>query len=55
MEWWLVLIIIFTCLVFLFMIGLPVAFYFLLNDIVGVLIIWRGDLGQIGRSPSRTP
>lgn len=45
MEWWLVLIIIFTCLVFLFMIGLPVAFSFLLIDLVGVFIFWRGDVG----------
>jgi len=45
MEWWLILIIIFASLVFLFMIGVPVAFSFLLIDLVGVFIFWRGEVG----------
>jgi tripartite ATP-independent transporter DctM subunit len=45
MEWWLILIIIFSSLVFLFLLGLPVAFSFLLLDMVFVYIFWRGEVG----------
>jgi tripartite ATP-independent transporter DctM subunit len=45
MEWWLILLLIFGSLVFLFLIGVPVAFSFLLIDIIGVFIFWRGDVG----------
>jgi tripartite ATP-independent transporter DctM subunit len=45
MEWWLILLIIFGSLVFLLLIGVPVAFSFLLIDIVGVFIFWRGEVG----------
>ncbi len=47
MEWWLILIIIFSSLVGLFLIGVPVAFSFLLIDIVGVFIFWRGEAGLL--------
>jgi TRAP-type mannitol/chloroaromatic compound transport system permease large subunit len=45
MEWWLVLLIIFGLLVLLFMIGVPIAFSFLLIDLIGVFIFWRGEAG----------
>lgn len=45
MEWWLVLMIIFGLLVLLFMIGVPIAFSFLLIDLIGVFIFWRGEAG----------
>ena len=47
MEWWQILIVIFSSLVFLFLIGVPVAFSFLLIDIVGVYIFWRGEVGLL--------
>lgn len=45
MEWWVTLILLFGSLLFLFSIGMPVAFSFLLIDIVGVFIFWRGEIG----------
>jgi tripartite ATP-independent transporter DctM subunit len=45
MEWWLILIVIFCCMVFLFLIGVPVAFAFLLINIVGFYIFGGGEAG----------
>ena len=45
MEWWLVLVIIFSGLLFLFAIGVPIAFSFLLIDLVGVFFFLRGEAG----------
>ena len=45
MEWWLVLIIIFGSLVLLLLAGLPVAFSFLLIDVLGVYFFWGGAVG----------
>lgn len=45
MEWWLVLIIIMGALVFLLATGLPVAFSFMLINLVGVFIYWGGITG----------
>jgi len=45
MEWWLVLIIIFGGLVLLLLAGLPVAFSFLLIDLLGVYFFWGGAVG----------
>ena len=47
MEWWQILIVIFGCLILLFLIGVPVAFSFLLIDIVGVFFFWRGEVGLV--------
>ncbi len=45
MEWWLSLLIIFGSLVLLMVLGLPVAFAFLLIDIVGAILLWNGAPG----------
>ena len=45
MEWWWTLIILFSLLLFLFAIGMPVAFSFLLIDLVGAFLFWRGEAG----------
>ena len=45
MEWWLILIVIFCCMVFLFLLGVPVAFAFLLINIVGFYIFGGGEAG----------
>lgn len=45
MEWWLILLIIFFVTVLLFLIGLPVAFAFLLVNIVGFFIFAGGYVG----------
>jgi tripartite ATP-independent transporter DctM subunit len=45
MEWWVTLIILFGSLMFLFAIGMPVAFSFLLIDLIGVFVFWRGEIG----------
>ena len=52
MEWWLVLLIIFGSLFVLMFSGMPVAFAFILLNIVGVLIYWGGEIGlrQLGLS-----
>ncbi|MBU1696235.1 MAG: TRAP transporter large permease subunit, partial [Proteobacteria bacterium] len=56
MEWWMTLIIIFSCLMFLFIIGVPVAFSFLFINIIGVYIFWGGESGleQLIRSIYRS-
>ncbi len=45
MEWWLILIVIFCCMVFLFLLGVPVAFAFLLINIAGFYIFGGGEAG----------
>lgn len=45
MDWWLILLIIFGCLIILMASGLPVAFTFLLFNIVGVYLFWGGEAG----------
>jgi tripartite ATP-independent transporter DctM subunit len=56
MEWWVTLILIFFCLMFLFMIGVPVAFSFMFINIIGVYIFWGGEAGlsQLIRSVYRS-
>ncbi len=56
MEWWMTLGIIFLCLMFLFVIGVPVAFSFLFINIIGVYIFWGGEAGlsQLIRSIYRS-
>lgn len=47
MEWWLILILIFCAMVSLFLIGVPVAFAFLLINIVGFYLFAGGEAGLI--------
>ncbi len=56
MEWWMTLVLIFICLMFLFVIGVPVAFSFLFINIVGVYVFWGGEAGltQLIRSIYRS-
>ncbi|MFC1902583.1 TRAP transporter large permease subunit [Chloroflexota bacterium] len=45
MEWWLVLLIIFSFLIVVMLSGLPIAFCFMLLNIIGVYIFWGGEVG----------
>lgn len=45
MEWWLVLILIFGGVIVLFATGLPVAFAFLVINVVSAFILWNGIAG----------
>ena len=56
MEWWMTLTLIFCGLMFLFLIGMPVAFSFLLVNIIGVYVFWGGEAGflQLIRSIYRS-
>lgn len=45
MEWWTILILILVCLIFLFLIGLPVAFSFLLLNMLGFYFFMGGVAG----------
>jgi len=45
MEWWLILPIIFGSLVILMLAGMPVAFSFMLINLVGVFVFWGGVPG----------
>lgn len=56
MEWWMILALIFIGLMFLFIIGMPVAFSFLLINIIGVYLLWGGEAGltQLIRSVYRS-
>ena len=47
MEWWFILILIFCAMVFLFLIGVPVAFAFLLINIIGFYLFAGGEHGVI--------
>jgi tripartite ATP-independent transporter DctM subunit len=42
MEWWLILIIIFVGLIFLMCTGLPIAFTFMVVNMIGVFVLWGG-------------
>ena len=45
MEWWLILLIIFSALVILFILGVPVAFAFLFVNVIAVYVFWGGGAG----------
>lgn len=45
MEWWLVLLIIFCGLLALFAVGVPIAFSFLIINIIGAYVFWGGGAG----------
>lgn len=45
MEWWLALLILIGGLLFLFALGIPVAFAFLIIDIIGVILFCSGEGG----------
>ena len=45
MEWWLALLLLFFSFFILLLIGMPVAFAFLLVNIVGVFCFWGGAIG----------
>jgi len=45
MDWWITLAIIFSALMFLFLIGVPVAFAFLFINLIGVYVFWGGEAG----------
>lgn len=47
MEWWLVLILIFGGVIALMGTSLPIAFCFLLVDLVGGFVLWRGSPGLV--------
>jgi len=47
MEWWLILLMIFGGFVLLMSIGMPVAFAFTVVNLIGALIFWQGDVGQL--------
>jgi len=51
-EWYFILIFILACLIFLMATGLPIAFCFMLINVVGVFILWNGEAGlmQLVRS-----
>jgi len=44
-EWWLILLIIFSALVILFALGVPVAFAFLFVNVIAVYVFWGGGAG----------
>ena len=56
MEWWMILLLIFSSLMILFLIGVPVAFSFLFVNIICVYLFWGGDAGfaQLIRSVYRS-
>lgn len=45
MDWWLILLLIFSGLMVLLLLGVPVAFAFLMVNVVCVYIFWSGQLG----------
>jgi tripartite ATP-independent transporter DctM subunit len=45
LEWWSILLIIFSALVILFALGVPVAFAFLFVNVIAVYIFWGGGAG----------
>jgi tripartite ATP-independent transporter DctM subunit len=44
-EWWPILLIIFSALVILFILGVPVAFAFLFVNVIAVYVFWGGGAG----------
>ncbi len=45
MDWWVILILIFSSLFFLFAIGIPIAFSFLLVNMGRIYLLWGGFSG----------
>ncbi|MBW8036677.1 MAG: TRAP transporter large permease subunit, partial [Planctomycetes bacterium] len=45
MEWYLILLLLFGGLIILMMSGMPVAFCFMLVNIIGVFLLWGGGVG----------
>jgi TRAP-type mannitol/chloroaromatic compound transport system permease large subunit len=45
MEWWIILVFIFLSLFFLFAIGIPIAFSFLLVNMASIYLLWGGFSG----------
>ena len=45
MEWWLIIIVLVGSLLFLFAIGLPVAFGFIVVNLFGAYLLWGGSTG----------
>ena len=45
MEWWLAFLVILGILFILFALGIPVAFAFLISNLIGVLLFWGGEAG----------
>jgi tripartite ATP-independent transporter DctM subunit len=45
MEWWAILLILFCALMFLLIIGMPIAFSFLTINVVGAYVYWNGSVG----------
>ncbi len=45
MDWWWVLLIIFSCFILLMLTGLPIAFTFMAINIIGVFFLWGGVNG----------
>ena len=45
MEWWWALVFIFGCLFVLFATGFPVAFGFMLVNVLGIYFFWGGQAG----------
>ncbi len=45
MDWWWVLLIIFSCFILLMLTGLPIAFTFMTINIIGVFFLWGGVSG----------
>ena len=45
MEWWLVLLIVFSCFILLMLTGLPIAFTFMTINLFGVFFLWGGVPG----------
>ena len=45
MEWWLIFVVIFGSLIVLLALGMPVAFCFLLINVVGVFLFMGGEAG----------
>jgi tripartite ATP-independent transporter DctM subunit len=45
LEWWLVLLIIFSCFILLMLSGLPIAFSFMTINLFGVFFLWGGISG----------
>jgi tripartite ATP-independent transporter DctM subunit len=45
LEWWLVLLIIFSCFILLMLTGLPIAFTFMTINLIGVYVFWGGAVG----------
>ena len=45
MEWWLVFLLIFGSLLVLMALGLEIAICFMLVNVVGVFLLWGGEVG----------